>query len=92
MIYKGIFILYCIIISFSGIGQESLSNKPAIRIALVSNHIEEQELLAIEKLLQSKTNWTYTLRDLKEIKNEDLFNRFTHIWYHRTDTVPFEKI
>ncbi len=90
MIYKRLLTLCLTILIFTGKAQINAA-KPSIRIALVSNHIEKKELIAIEKLLQSETSWTYSLVDLKEIKSKKALIGFTHIWYHRTDTLAFDK-
>ncbi|MEO8109465.1 MAG: GH116 family glycosyl hydrolase [Ginsengibacter sp.] len=90
MIYRSFLALCLAIFSFSGNAQPP-ANKAAIRIAIVSDHIDKGELSAIEKLLQSETGWTYDLLSIKEIRNKKALNGFTHIWYHRTDTAAFDK-
>ena len=91
MTYKGFLSLLGIIISLSCSAQSPTPRKHAIRIALVSSHIDKAELSAIEKLLQSKRDLAYKLINLTEIKNDKSLSQFTHIWYHRTDTVSFDK-
>jgi hypothetical protein len=90
IMYKGLFTLYCIIITLTGIAQRNLTPGRAIRIALVSNHIDKEELFAITKLLSAQRDWSITLVSLAKIKKENSLNGFTHLWYHRTDTTVFD--
>ena len=90
MINKVIFIVFFCAFCLQGFAQKTISG-PAIRIALVNNHLNTGEFNAVKKLLDTKKEWSYQLIDLKDIAAGKSIRQYTHIWYHRTDTVPFDR-
>lgn len=66
----------------------SYSQSP-MHIGLLDSHIEKQELSAVENILKSKHISHELISSTSKSASESL-NRFTHIWYHRTDTLDFD--
>ena len=87
MICKGLLTLICAILILTVSGQSG----PSFHIAIIKDHISKGELSAIENLMKSEKDWAYSLIEIKKISNKKSLKNFTHIWYHRTDTTPFDK-
>jgi hypothetical protein len=61
-----------------------------IHIGVIHDHIAKAELTAIEKVLKNK-HLNYEIIVSHKQDGFENVKRFTHIWYHRTDTVDFDK-
>ncbi len=60
-----------------------------INIGLINYHINKEELAGIEKVLKNKhLNYEVILPGIDN--SFTYLKRFTHLWYHRTDTVSFD--
>ena len=90
MINKVVSILFFCVLWLQGVTQKAVTT-PSIRIALVNDHISTNELNAVKKVLDTKKEWSYRLIDLKDIAAGKPVSQYTHIWYHRTDTVAFDR-
>ncbi|MEP7143759.1 MAG: amylo-alpha-1,6-glucosidase [Ferruginibacter sp.] len=89
--HKGFLTLCCTVLMSACIAQKSPSKQPTIRIALVNSHIETKEFTAIQQLLQKHKEWSFTSIKIEKITSDKSLKGFTHIWYHRTDTIAFDK-
>lgn len=81
---------------FSGVPETYAQTNPGpaqngkgIRIGLITDHVDRAELLAMEKGLKEKS-LGFTLISLKDLNKAADLEKFTHLWYHRTDTVALE--
>lgn len=64
--------------------------RPAIRIAVIDAHIAAGEKAAIAKFLSKEKGWTFQFISLQALCASGDLNKFTHVWYHRTDTTAFD--
>ena len=86
MLFKGFFTLVCALVTFQGFTQLAQSNSKAIKIAIIADHVNSNELHAMERSLDASKSLPYAVIALKDIRNEKALKGFSHLWYHRTDT------
>lgn len=91
MILKCLFTLVCALSAFQGFTQ--LGNSQGnIRIAIISDHLDKDELQAMERSLRFSKGLQYSVVDLDELNKPKALSAFTHVWYHRTDTTAFTSV
>ena len=82
--WLGYFNMFLVSIVLNGFDSQAQVN-----IALIADHIDKQELAAVQKVLDKKF-LTYQVLSLQDIQKTNRLKSFTHAWYHRTDTAGFD--
>lgn len=62
-----------------------------IRVGIISDHLAPGELKEMKAMLSKDKSITFSETTFSELSARKKRNSFTHIWYHRTDTLPFDK-
>src|SRR6476469_9634642 len=87
MIFKRFFYAFLFTVVF--VSYATTLSAQAIRIAVVSDHCDPQELSAMTAMLQHNPQFSVRKISLRDLSKPAAINAFTHVWYHRTDTTGF---
>ncbi|HEX2847201.1 MAG TPA: GH116 family glycosyl hydrolase [Chitinophagaceae bacterium] len=91
MINRKALLIVLVLLSMKSIAQQTGVVKKKIHIGVVNNHVDKKEFAAMLNLLKKSTNLDYEILDLRKGIATTGLKRFTHIWYHRTDTTDFDQ-
>lgn len=76
--------IYCMLL----INIAAIAQQRPLRIALINEHIGAGELSAIRKGWGTGKDEKLEVVSLAELASS--ISKFTHVWYHRTDTIAFD--
>lgn len=91
MIYKRALLFVSLVVSLTAAAGQMTTATDKIHIAVVNSHVGGAEFSAMLKILRGNRNWSFDIVDLDRIGLADGLKKFTHLWYHRTDTTAFEQ-
>lgn len=80
------FLLSCIVL----VGCAFTTAAQSIRVGVIVDHCAPGEQAALQKMLSGSKELSFQMVKASGLQKAGALQRFTHVWYHRTDTTAFE--